>query len=212
MGEKLVEYESLASRLQRNLENVLAEKFGDLDPGSAEFFLQEERLAQVRSEYERQCRELQDQIDELHSELEEYRAQGKVLRPGLKNSLSEEFNIDMKSYGNSGIEPDQGLGSEDCNPLNMSIEAEMAIEQMKEQHHRDLHHLKQKLEDTVSYFNVNLPNTSILFLQAGWSWRRTFYSWSNYNLSVNLSLCLPCSFCVLLCDGEAPERAEWMRQ
>lgn len=44
----------------------------------------------------------------------------------------------------------KGLGSEDCNPLNMSIEAEMAIEQMKEQHHRDLHHLKQELEDTVS--------------------------------------------------------------
>ncbi|XP_027656613.1 ninein isoform X5 [Falco rusticolus] len=160
-GEKLAEYESLASKLQRNLENVLAEKFGDLDPSSAEFFLQEERLAQMRSEYERQCRELQDQIDELHSELEEYRAQGKVLRPSLKNALSEEFDIDMKSQGNSGIEPDQGLGSEDCNPLNMSIEAEMAIEQMKEQHHRDLHHLKQELEDTVSHYEKQLDETKI---------------------------------------------------
>ncbi|KAM6359148.1 ninein [Alca torda] len=160
-GEKLAEYESLASKLQRNLENVLAEKFGDLDPSSAEFFLQEERLAQMRSEYERQCRELQDQIDELHSELEECRAQGKVLRPSLKNSLSEELDIDMKSHGNSGIEPDQGLGSEDCNPLNMSIEAEMAIEQMKEQHHRDLHHLKQELEDTVSHYEKQLDETKI---------------------------------------------------
>ncbi|XP_051477085.1 ninein isoform X2 [Apus apus] len=155
-GEKLSEYESLASKLQRNLENVLAEKFGDLDPSSAEFFLQEERLAQMRSEYEQQCRELQDQIDELHSELQEYRAQGKVLRPPLRSSLSEEFDMDMKSHGNSGIEPDQGLGSEDCNPLNMSIEAEMAIEQMKEQHHRDLHHLKQELEDTVSRYEKQL--------------------------------------------------------
>uniref|UniRef100_A0A8C3VAQ4 Ninein n=1 Tax=Catharus ustulatus TaxID=91951 RepID=A0A8C3VAQ4_CATUS len=158
-GEKLAEYESLASKLQRNLENVLAEKFGDLDPTSAEFFLQEERLAQMRSEYEQQCRELQDQIDELHSELQEYRAQGRVLRPSLKNSLSEEFDIDMKSHGNGGIEPDQGLGSEDCNPLNMSIEAEMAIEQMKEQHHRDLHHLKQELEDTVSHYEKQLDET-----------------------------------------------------
>uniref|UniRef100_A0A8C3KTM7 Ninein n=1 Tax=Calidris pygmaea TaxID=425635 RepID=A0A8C3KTM7_9CHAR len=160
-GEKLAEYESLASKLQRNLENVLAEKFGDLDPGSAEFFLQEERLGQMRSEYERQCRELQDQIDELHSELEEYRAQGKVLRPSLKNSLSEEFDIDMKSHGHICIEPDQGLGSEDCNPLNMSIEAEMAIEQMKEQHHRDLHHLKQELEDTVSHYEKQLDETKV---------------------------------------------------
>ncbi|XP_068005214.1 ninein isoform X1 [Melanerpes formicivorus] len=158
-GEKLAEYETLASKLQRNLENVLAEKFGDLDPSSAEFFLQEERLAQMRSEYEQQCRELQDQIDELHSELEEYRAQGKVLRPSLKNSLSEEFDIDVKSHGNSGIEPDQGLGSEDCNPLNMSIEAEMAIEQMKEQHDRDLHHLKQELEDTVGHYEKQLDET-----------------------------------------------------
>lgn len=52
--------------------------------------------------------ELQDQIDELHSELEEYRTQGKAFRPSLKNSLSEEFDIDIKSHGNSGIEPDQG--------------------------------------------------------------------------------------------------------
>ncbi|KFQ44579.1 Ninein, partial [Nestor notabilis] len=161
MGEKLSKYESLASKLQRNLENVLTEKFGHLDPSSTEFFLQEERLAQMRSEYQRQCRELQDQIDELHSELEEYRAQGKVLRPSLKNLLSEEFDIDMKSHGNSGIEPDQGLGSEDCNPLNMSIEAEMAIEQMKEQHHRDLHHLKQELEDTVNHYEKQLDETKI---------------------------------------------------
>ncbi|XP_009646926.1 ninein isoform X2 [Egretta garzetta] len=160
-GEKLAEYESLASKLQRNLENVLAEKFGDLDPSSAEFFLQEERLGPMRLLFPPAPQELQDQIDELHSELEEYRAQGKVLRPSLKNSLSEEFDIDMKSHGNSGIEPDQGLGSEDCNPLNMSIEAEMAIEQMKEQHHRDLHHLKQELEDTVSHYEKQLDETKI---------------------------------------------------
>ncbi|XP_062433738.1 ninein [Rhea pennata] len=160
-GEKLAEYESLASKLQRNLENVLAEKFGDLDPGSAESFPQEERLAQTKREYELRCRELQDQIDELQSELEEYRAQGKVFRPSLKNSLSEEFDMDIKSHGNSGIEPDQGLGSEDCNPLNMSIEAEMVIEQMKEQHHRDVHHLKQELEDTVSHYEKQLDETKI---------------------------------------------------
>jgi len=55
-AEKLAEYENLTNKLQRNLENVLAEKFGDLDPSSAEFFLQEERLTQMRNEYEQQCR------------------------------------------------------------------------------------------------------------------------------------------------------------
>uniref|UniRef100_A0A8D1Z684 EF-hand domain-containing protein n=1 Tax=Sus scrofa TaxID=9823 RepID=A0A8D1Z684_PIG len=155
-AEKLAEYENLTNKLQRNLENVLAEKFGDLDPSSAEFFLQEERLTQMKNEYEQQCRLLQDQVDELQSELEEYRTQGKVFRLPLKNSLSEELDI------NSGcIEPDQGLGSEECNPLNMSIEAELVIEQMKEQHHRDLGHLRLELEDKVHHYEKQLDETKL---------------------------------------------------
>ncbi|KAF7251474.1 Ninein [Varanus komodoensis] len=55
-GEKLVKYESTVSKLQKYWENVLAEKFGDLDPGSAEFFLQEERLMQMKNKHEAQCR------------------------------------------------------------------------------------------------------------------------------------------------------------
>ncbi|XP_077617383.1 ninein isoform X4 [Crocuta crocuta] len=155
-AEKLAEYENLTNRLQRNLENVLAEKFGDLDPSSAEFFLQEERLTQMRNEYEQQCRVLQDQVDELQSELEEFRTQGKVLRLPLKNSLSEELEV------NSGcIEPDQGLGSEECNPLTMSIEAELVIEQMKEQHHRDLCRLRLELEDKVHHYEKQLDETKV---------------------------------------------------
>ncbi|XP_059952215.1 ninein isoform X5 [Mesoplodon densirostris] len=155
-AEKLAEYENLTNKLQRNLENVLAEKFGDLDPSSAEFFLQEERLTQIRNEYGQQCRLLQDQVDELQSELEEYRAQGKVLRLPLKNSPSEEHDI------NSGcVEPDQGLGSEECNPLNMSIEAELVIEQMKEQHHRDLCCLRLELEDKVHHYEKQLDETKV---------------------------------------------------
>ncbi|XP_036698248.1 ninein isoform X2 [Balaenoptera musculus] len=155
-AEKLAEYENLTNKLQRNLENVLAEKFGDLDPSSAEFFLQEERLTQMRNEYEQQCRLLQDQVDELQSELEEYRAQGKVFRLPLKNSPSEELDM------NSGcVEPDQGLGSEECNPLNMSIEAELVIEQMKEQHHRDLCCLRLELEDKVHHYEKQLDETKV---------------------------------------------------
>ncbi|XP_064221928.1 ninein isoform X5 [Aotus nancymaae] len=155
-AEKLAEYENLTNKLQRNLENVLAEKFGDLDPSSAEFFLQEERLTQMRNEYEQQCRVLQDQVDELQSELEEYRAQGRVPRLPLKNSLSEELDANS-----GGIEPNQGLGSEECNPLNMSIEAELVIEQMKEQHHRDICCLKLELEDKVRHYEKQLDETMV---------------------------------------------------
>nr|XP_020141405.1 ninein isoform X3 [Microcebus murinus] len=155
-AEKLAEYENLTNKLQKNLENVLAEKFGDLDPSSAEFFLQEERLTQMRNEYEQQCRVLQDQVDELQSELEEYRAQGKVFRLPLKNSLSEELDV-----SSGGIEAEQGLGSEECNPLNMSIEAELVIEQMKEQHHRDLCSLRLELEDKVRHYEKQLDETVV---------------------------------------------------
>ncbi|XP_060030975.1 ninein isoform X9 [Erinaceus europaeus] len=155
-AEKLAEYENLTNKLQRNLENVLTEKFGDLDPSSAEFFLQEERLTQMRNEYEQQCRVLQDQVDELQSELEEFRMQGKVLRLPLQNSLSEELDI------NSGcIERDQGFGSEECNPLNLSIEAELVIEQMKEQHHRELYCLRIELEDKVHHYEKQLDETKV---------------------------------------------------
>ncbi|XP_029454205.1 ninein isoform X2 [Rhinatrema bivittatum] len=149
--EKMADYETLATTLQRNLDNVLKEKFGDLDPSSAEFFLQEERLAQMKKEHEQQCRELQDRIDELQCELEECHVQGiRTFKGSLKSSLSEE--LDGRS---GGFESDQGLGSEDC-PVNMSIEAEMAMEQMKEQHFRELEELKQELHDKVSQYENQL--------------------------------------------------------
>ncbi|XP_061443222.1 ninein-like [Rhineura floridana] len=148
-GEKLVKYESTISKLQKNWENVLAEKFGDLNPGSAEFFLQEERLMQMKNEYERQCRELQDQIDELQSQLEEYQAQGRVARPSLKASLFEELD-------DGGVVSAQAAGSEDCKPLNMSIEAEMVIEQLKDQHHRDLCSLQEELGNTMCHYEKQL--------------------------------------------------------
>lgn len=46
---------------------------------------------------------LQDQVDELQSELEEYQAQGRVLRLPCQNALSEELD----GHGD-GIEQDQG--------------------------------------------------------------------------------------------------------
>lgn len=52
--------------------------------------------------------ELQDQIDELQSELEEYRVQGRVCRPSLESSLHEEF--DITNGGRCDVEPDQGKG------------------------------------------------------------------------------------------------------
>ncbi|XP_078515856.1 ninein isoform X5 [Lissotriton helveticus] len=169
-AKKLVESENLNNKLQRNVENMLKEKFGDLDPASAEFLLQEERLSKIKKEYEQQCRELQDRIDELQSELEYYRVQGvRAFRPGLKSSLSEE--IDSKT---GGVESDQGLGSEDCHPLNMSIEAELAIEQIKDEHHKEIDQLKLELEDMINHYQKQLEETKSICEKEQEDARQTF--------------------------------------
>ncbi|XP_036818532.1 ninein isoform X2 [Oncorhynchus mykiss] len=147
--EKLLAAESQVRELQRNLDNILKEKFGDLDPGSAEFFLQEERLGRLRSSYEEQCRELQDRIDELQAELQEYHNLGRTSQPCLKPSLSEELGSTSP-----GMESDPGLGLEEGQPLfNMSLEAEMMLERLKEKHLREMEELQAQLESKVSEFD-----------------------------------------------------------
>ncbi|XP_031643573.1 ninein isoform X2 [Oncorhynchus kisutch] len=146
--EKLLVAESQVGELQKNLDNILKEKFGDLDPGSAEFFLQEERLGRLRSSYEEQCRELQDRIDELQAELQEYHNLGRTSQPCLKPSLSEELGSTSP-----GMESDPGLGLEEGQPLfNMSLEAEMMLERLKEKHLQEMEELQAQLESKVSEF------------------------------------------------------------
>uniref|UniRef100_A0A672N8P4 Ninein n=1 Tax=Sinocyclocheilus grahami TaxID=75366 RepID=A0A672N8P4_SINGR len=125
--EKLVEAENQLNKVQKNLDGVLKEKFGDLDPDSAEFYQQEERLRQLRRNYEEQCRELQDHIDELEAQLEEYQTSGHTpsTRPG--RSLSDEL---------AGKSPDPG--SQEQQPLNMSLETEMLLEQ----HQREIENIR----------------------------------------------------------------------
>ncbi|XP_026133857.1 ninein-like isoform X5 [Carassius auratus] len=125
--EKLVEAENQLNKVQKNLDGVLKEKFGDLDPDSAEFYQQEERLRQLRRSYEEQCRELQDRIDELEAQLEEYQTSGLTpsTRPGL--SLSDEL---------ASKSPDPG--SQEQQPLNMSLETEMLLEQ----HQREIENIR----------------------------------------------------------------------
>ncbi|XP_045565746.1 ninein isoform X5 [Salmo salar] len=150
--EKLVEAENQVSKLQRNLDNILKEKFGDLDLGSAEFFLQEESLRRLRSNYEGQCRELQDRIDELQAELQEYHNLGRTSQPCLKPSLSED--LESKSPGMESDPVSPGLGSEEGQPLfNMSLEAEMMLERLKEKHLLEMNDLQAQLESKVSEFD-----------------------------------------------------------
>ncbi|KAK1791790.1 hypothetical protein P4O66_013769, partial [Electrophorus voltai] len=148
--QHLLEAEAQLSKVQRNLDSVLKEKFGDLDLSNAELYQQEERLRQLRSSYEEQCRELQDRIDELQLQLEEYRASGRTPHPSLLPSLCDELQGQS-----SGMDSDQGLGCEG-QPFNMSLEAEMMLEQLREQHVREIDNIRAQLDSTVNDYQHRL--------------------------------------------------------
>ncbi|XP_063040394.1 ninein isoform X2 [Engraulis encrasicolus] len=141
-SQRLLEAENQASKLQKNLDDILKEKFGDLDPASAELFLQEDRLRQLRNSYELKCRELQDRIDELQVQLEEFQVVGRAPQPSSLLSLAEEF--ESKS---PGTDSDQGLGPEEGQPFNMSLETEMILEQLKEQHFKDMKNIQTQVNE-----------------------------------------------------------------
>ncbi|XP_051814957.1 ninein isoform X2 [Acanthochromis polyacanthus] len=147
-NEKLVEAQGQITKLQTSLDNLMKDKFGDLDPGTADFFLQEERIKQLRSSYEAQCRELQDRIDELQSELQEFHSLGQTNQLCHK-PLSEE--LESKS---PGMESDPGIGSEEVQPFSMSLEAEMMLEQLKEQHLQEVEDLRNQLERKANEFDT----------------------------------------------------------
>uniref|UniRef100_A0AAQ4NS69 Ninein n=1 Tax=Gasterosteus aculeatus aculeatus TaxID=481459 RepID=A0AAQ4NS69_GASAC len=143
--EKLVEAQSQNTKLQTFLDNVMKEKLGDLDPGSADILLHEERIKELRRGYEAQYRViLQDRIDELQSELQEFHSLGRVNLTCHK-PLSEE--LESKS---PGMESDPGIGSEDVQPFSVSLEAEMMLEQLKERHLQEMGDLQNQLESKVS--------------------------------------------------------------
>ncbi|KAK5886802.1 hypothetical protein CesoFtcFv8_017802 [Champsocephalus esox] len=148
--DHLVAAQSQNTKLQTNLENMRKEKFGDLDPGSADFLLQEERIKELHSSYAAHYRELQDRIDELQIELQEFHSVGRVLQPGHK-TLSEE--LESKS---PGMESDPGIGADEVQPFSMSLEAEMMLEHLKEQHLQEIEELQSQLECKMNEFDEML--------------------------------------------------------
>ncbi|CAL8297440.1 unnamed protein product [Arctogadus glacialis] len=151
--EKLAAAQVQISKLQASLENVLREKMGDLDPGGAELLQQEERFRQLCSGYEAQCRELQDRIDELQSEQALQRL-GRRSQP-CSQPLADHMESEMESQS-PGMESDPGLGTEEGQPFNMSLEAELMLEQLKEQHSRRVEDLQAQLESKIQELDLRV--------------------------------------------------------
>ncbi|XP_014057530.2 ninein-like protein isoform X2 [Salmo salar] len=174
---KLSETERTISKLQRDLDQLLRDKFGSLDPNNTGLLNQEERFSEIIKEYELQCRALRDRNDELNSEVDFLKSQGMGRRSrqerdtsthawSSRRSLTTESDSDDPEM-KRGISPmarkklqvadKNGLGSLESLPgLVVSIETEMAMGQLKERHSQEVQDLKIELETKVNFYERSL--------------------------------------------------------
>uniref|UniRef100_A0A3Q2HX94 Ninein-like protein n=1 Tax=Equus caballus TaxID=9796 RepID=A0A3Q2HX94_HORSE len=128
--EKLSESERLVLKLQKDLEFVLKDK---LEPQSTELLAQEERFAVILKEYELKCRDLQDRNDELQAALEGLRTQLPPSRHSQTHAL---------------LALGRGVASLAGDPVPVSIQTELMVEQVKERYQD----LKIQLETKVNCY------------------------------------------------------------
>ncbi|XP_056252042.1 ninein-like protein [Seriola aureovittata] len=174
---KLTEAESSVNKLQRDLDQLLHDKFGSLDPAGAGLS-HEERFSEIVKEYELQCRELRDRNDELSSELEllkSQRSDRKSKRPEgdaaalnwteqrADSTESDSDDSDMKRSSSplvrKKLQPvdKTALGSLDrVSGPAVSIQTELALEQLKQKHNQELQQLHIQLETQVNYYERSL--------------------------------------------------------
>uniref|UniRef100_A0A673IPR4 Ninein-like protein n=1 Tax=Sinocyclocheilus rhinocerous TaxID=307959 RepID=A0A673IPR4_9TELE len=177
LKEKLSEAESTISKLQKDLDHLLQDKYGGLDPNGTGLLNQEEHFSEIFKEYELQCRELQDRNDELHSELELLKSQGSGRRARRsRSSLSghdwssqraltaESDSDDPEMKKGTSPQVRKKLQVTDKNVLGslvslappVSIETELAMEQMKEKNEREVQDLKIQLQTKVNFYERSM--------------------------------------------------------
>ncbi|KAJ6667042.1 hypothetical protein lerEdw1_019045 [Lerista edwardsae] len=142
--QKLSESEKQVLKLQKDLDYMLKDKLGLLDPNSTELFDQEERFAEIINEYELQCQELRDKNDELQMEVEKLHSQ-------LQESKRNQSWHKMKTNKIGGRQlPEhiksriQGVIFVDADSYSVSIETELLVEELKQENQELKIHLETK--------------------------------------------------------------------
>ncbi|KAK2824718.1 hypothetical protein Q5P01_021893 [Channa striata] len=167
---KLTDAESSVTKLQRDLDKLLHDKFGSLDPAGADLSY-EERFTEIIKEYELQCRELRDRNDELSSELELLKSQrsDRKSRPAPEDTAlswtQESHSGDMDTKCSLSplvqrkLQPadKRALCSLDSVPSPaVSIQTELALEQLKQKHTQELQQLHIQRDTQVNYYERSL--------------------------------------------------------
>ncbi|XP_029927171.1 ninein-like protein [Myripristis murdjan] len=174
---KLTEAESSVSRLHRELELLLQDKFGSLDPAGAALS-HEERFCEIIKEYELQCRELRDRNDELSSEVELLKSQRSDRKCSGCCGDAAALSWDERRCG--GVESDSddpdmkrgstppvrkrlqpadrsALGSLDSlSGPAVSIQTELALQQLTQKHQQEVQQLRIDLETKVNFYERSL--------------------------------------------------------
>ncbi|KAJ8014305.1 hypothetical protein DPEC_G00038870 [Dallia pectoralis] len=173
---KLSEADDTISKLQRDLDQLLLEKFGSQDQNNTGLLNQEERFSEIIKEYELQCRELQDRNDELNSEVETLRSQGTGRSRRARDTSTQAWSSRQPLITQSDSDDPEmkrstppvarkklqvadknGLGSlENLTVPVVSIETEMAMELLKERHSQEVQDLKIELETKVNFYERSL--------------------------------------------------------
>ncbi|KAK7139854.1 hypothetical protein R3I94_012477 [Phoxinus phoxinus] len=177
LKEKLSEAESTISKLQKDLEHLLQDRYGGLDLNGTGLLNQEEHFSEIFKEYEQQCRELQDRNDELCSELQLLKSQGLGRRArrsrgslsdhdwSTRRALTTESDSDDAEM-KKGTSPQvrktlqvtdkNALGSLESLAPSVSIETELAMEQMKARYEQEVQDLKIQLETKVNFYERSM--------------------------------------------------------
>ncbi|XP_058506937.1 ninein-like protein isoform X5 [Solea solea] len=178
---KLTEAENTVNKLQRDLDQVLHDKFGGLDAAGTPAS-HEEHFCEIVKDYELQCRELRDRNDELSSELELLKSQrsDRKSRRSAADSASVADDLswteqqavddesdcddsDMKRLSSplvkKKLQPvdQKGLSSlDDVSGPGVSIQTELALEQLKQKHEQELQQLHIQLDTQVNFYERSL--------------------------------------------------------
>ncbi|XP_059928426.1 ninein-like protein isoform X2 [Gadus macrocephalus] len=163
--ESFQEAEQRGARLRRELDLLLGDQLASLDSSPAGRTLDDG--VTIRN-LQTHCRELQDRNDELSSELLKCQKSCRKSRRSTDDPLwtrphsliTESDSDEFETY--RGVSPlvkrkrDQPGDSVRCEDPAVSIQTELAMEQLRDKHSQELHSLRVELETKVNFYERSL--------------------------------------------------------
>ncbi|XP_056465269.1 ninein-like protein [Gadus chalcogrammus] len=163
--ESFQEAEQRGARLRRELDLLLGDQLASLDSPTAGRTLDDG--VTIRN-LQTHCRELQDRNDELSSELLKCQKSCRKSRRSTDDPLwtrphsliTESDSDEFETY--RGVSPlvkrkrDQPGDSVPCEDPAVSIQTELAMEQLRDKHSQELHSLRVELETKVNFYERSL--------------------------------------------------------